>query len=227
VGDGDSSQDARVLARRLRAAGTGTVFDVVYDDEALGTLTLRVPGRHNVLNALGALSSGLALGVTLGEMAPGLERFAGVERRFQRVGEVRGVTVVDDYAHHPTEIVATLAAARAAFPGRRLVAAFQPHLFSRTRDFATEFGEALAAADALYLLEIYPAREQPMAGVTATLIADAVTAAGGALRWRGERDELADALAHGARSGDVVLTMGAGDITRTGPELLERLSATS
>jgi UDP-N-acetylmuramate--alanine ligase len=217
--------DARLVAHRLHAAGTGTGFDVIFDDEPLGTLTLRVPGRHNVLNALGAIGSGLALGATLAEMSPGLEAFLGVERRFERVGDVRGITIVDDYAHHPTEIAATLAAARAAFPGRRIVAAFQPHLFSRTRDFATEFGEALAAADAVYLLEIYPAREKPMPGVTATLIADAVTAAGGVLRWRGARDELADALAAGVCEGDVVLTMGAGDITRTAPELLRRLSA--
>jgi UDP-N-acetylmuramate--alanine ligase len=147
-----------------------------------------------------------------------------VERRFQRVGTVDGITIVDDYAHHPTEIECTLAAARGAYPGRRLVAAFQPHLFSRTRDFAREFGAALAAADALYLAEIYPSREKPIAGVTATLIADAVTAAGGRLAWRGERSQLADALARDVREGDVVLTMGAGDITRTGPELLRRLA---
>ena len=221
------SDDARVVARDLRTLGTGTAFEVVFDDEMLGTVALRVPGRHNVLNALGALSSGLALGVTLSAMAPGLERFAGVERRFQRLGEARGVSVVDDYAHHPTEIVATLAAARAAFPGRRLIAAFQPHLFSRTRDFATEFGEALAAADVVYLLEIYPAREQPMPGVSSALIADAIAAAGGALCWRGERNDLAAALARDVRAGDVVLTMGAGDITRSAAELLHQLGTTS
>ena len=128
----------------------------------LGDVRLHVPGRHNVLNALGALGSGLALGAGVPDMATGLAAFRGVERRFERVGDAGGVAVIDDYAHHPTEISATLAAARSAFPGRRLVAAFQPHLFSRTRDFAREFGDALATADALYLLEIYPAREQPM-----------------------------------------------------------------
>src|SRR5205823_12333529 len=102
-------------------------------------------------------------------MAPGLASVRGAERRFQRLGETRGVLVVDDYAHHPTEIAATLAAARGAFPGRRIVVAFQPHLFSRTRDFAADFGRALAGADAVFLAEIYPAREQPIAGVTSTL----------------------------------------------------------
>jgi len=156
-------------------------------------------------------------------MAPAFSKFAGVGRRFEHVGDARGVRVIDDYAHHPTEIAATLSAARAAFPGRRLVVAFQPHLFSRTRDFATEFGAALAAADLVFLTEIYAAREQPMPGVTAQLIVDAVKAAGGTLSWRGARAELAQALASSARDGDVVLVMGAGDITKTGPELLARL----
>jgi UDP-N-acetylmuramate--alanine ligase len=157
-------------------------------------------------------------------MARGLANFAGAERRFQRLGESLGVLVVDDYAHHPTEIAATLAAARAAYPDHRIVAAFQPHLYSRTRDFATEFGAALAAADAVFLTEIYPAREKPIEGVTSTLVEDALTAAGGSLAWRGERSELADALDANVRTGDLVLTIGAGDITKTGPELLERLS---
>jgi UDP-N-acetylmuramate--alanine ligase len=157
-------------------------------------------------------------------MAPGLAAFGGVDRRFQRLGEARGVAVVDDYAHHPTEIRATLAAARAAFPGRRIIAAFQPHLYSRTRDFAGDFGGALATADTIYLTEIYGAREKPISGVTAALIDGAARDAGRAVTWRGERGALAAALAAGTEPGDVVLTLGAGDITRTGPELLALLS---
>jgi UDP-N-acetylmuramate--alanine ligase len=133
------------------------------------------------------------------------------------------VRVIDDYAHHPTELAATLAAARGAYPGRRVVVAFQPHLYSRTRDFAAEFGAALAASDLLFLTDIYAAREQPIPGVTADLIAEAVKAAGGKLDWRGPRADLAGALAAKVRDGDVVVVMGAGDITRTGPELLERI----
>jgi UDP-N-acetylmuramate--alanine ligase len=218
-------RDARLVARDVRIGAGESAFSVVFDDEVLGDVRLHVPGRHNVLNALGALGSGLALGAGVPDMATGLAAFRGVERRFERVGDAGGVAVIDDYAHHPTEISATLAAARSAFPGRRLVAAFQPHLFSRTRDFAREFGDALATADALYLLEIYPAREQPIPGVSASLIADAMTDRGAAqkLAWRGERHQLAEVLARDVRAGDVVLTMGAGDITRTGPELLERL----
>jgi UDP-N-acetylmuramate--alanine ligase len=220
---GITSPDARLRAVGVRAEGGGSRFDVAYDGVRLGEVVLRVPGRHNVLNALAAIGAGIALGVTVAEMAPGLASFTGVERRFQRLGEARGVTVIDDYAHHPTEIRATLEAARASFPGRRLVAAFQPHLFSRTRDFAADFGHALAAADAVFLTEIYPAREQPIPGVTSDLIEHAMRGAGHAVAWRGERTRLADALAKGVRSGDIVLTIGAGDITKTGAELLDRL----
>jgi UDP-N-acetylmuramate--alanine ligase len=221
----DGQPDARLLARNVRVeADERTWFDVGYDGEPLGALALRVPGLHNVRNALAAIGVGLLLGATLEAMRPGLEAFGGVERRFQRLGAVNGVDVVDDYAHHPTEIEATLAAARAQFPGRRLVAAFQPHLYSRTRDFADAFGRALARADATFLTEIYPAREQPIPGVSAALIADAADAAGRPPTWRGTRADLAEALAAAVRPGDVVLTIGAGDVTRTGPELLARLA---
>ena len=218
------SSDARLVARRIEAHATTSSFDVVYDDELLGRAHLSVPGRHNVLNALAAIGSGLALGASFPDLARGLATFAGAERRFQRLGERAGVIVIDDYAHHPTEIAATLAAARSAYPERRIIIAFQPHLFSRTRDFAREFGSALAQADVVYLTEIYPARERPIEGVTSTLVADALTAAGGHLAWRGQRDAAADALAANVASGDVVLTVGAGDVTKTGPELLERLT---
>ena len=221
----DGWTDARLLARDVSFGDGGARFTAVYDGEALGEVTLLVPGVHNVRNALAALGSGLALGATVPQMAAGLAKFGGVERRFQRLGDAGGVTVVDDYAHHPTEIEATVGAARAAYPGRRLVVAFQPHLFSRTRDFAAEFGRALAMADAVFLCEIYPAREQPIAGVTSTLVADRLAAAGGTLAWRGERPALAEALAKSVKAGDVVFTVGAGDITRTGPELLARLGA--
>jgi UDP-N-acetylmuramate--alanine ligase len=223
---GFDHDDARLVARGLESAEGGSSFDVVFDDELLGRVSLAVPGRHNVLNALAAIGSGLSLGADFVAMVRGLATFAGAERRFQRLGETGGVYVVDDYAHHPTEIAATLAAARAAFPSRRIVAAFQPHLYSRTRDFAKEFGASLAAADAVFLTEIYPAREQPIAGVTSTLVVDALTAAGGRLAWRGERSALADALRERVRDGDLVITIGAGDITKTGPELLARLGRT-
>ena len=222
---GIDSPDARLIARDLRSEEGGSVFTAVCDGREETEIRLRVPGRHNVLNALAALASGHALGVPLAAMAAGLSAFGGVERRFQRLGEARGVAVVDDYAHHPTEIRATLAAARAAYPGRRIIAAFQPHLYSRTRDFAGAFGGALAGADNIYLTEIYGAREKPITGITAALIDGAAREAGRAVTWRGERAALAAALAAGTEPGDVVITLGAGDITRTGPELLALLSA--
>jgi UDP-N-acetylmuramate--alanine ligase len=220
---GIDNPDTRVTAHDVQLSPTGALFGLYYDGKCLGDVAMQVTGLHNVRNALAAISSGLTLGATLPSMLPGLQRFRGVERRFQRIGQAKGVQLVDDYAHHPTEIRATLAAARSAFPEARLVVAFQPHLYSRTRDFAREFGEALATADAVFLTEIYPAREKPIAGVTGTLIQDAVQKSGGNVVWFGERANLADALAQRAQSGDVVLTLGAGDITKTGPELLERL----
>lgn len=221
------SSDARLIAVDVRTEGAGSIFEVEYDDELLGEVELSVPGMHNVLNALAAIASGLALGVTVEAMRPGLAAFCGVERRFQRLGVAGGVDIVDDYAHHPTEIRATLAAARTAYPGRRIVAAFQPHLYSRTRDFAREFGEALAAADAVFVADIYPAREQPIPGVTAALIVDSTREAGGTVEWQGARGLLSAELARAVRGGDVVLTIGAGDITKTGPELLRALAGSA
>jgi UDP-N-acetylmuramate--alanine ligase len=215
---------ARLVADALVLDATGSRFTVRFDGAALGDVQLAVPGLHNVRNALAAIGAGLALGATVPAMAPGLAAFRGVERRFQRLGSERGIDVVDDYAHHPTEVEATIAAARHAFPRRRLVLVFQPHLYSRTRDLQAEFAAALGAADVLLLCDIYGAREKPEPDVTSALIGDRITT--GVLRWRGPRADAA-AAAHGlVQEGDVVLTMGAGDITRTGPELLERLRAT-
>ncbi len=214
---------ARLVARDLVLDAHGARARVEFDGEALGELTLQVPGLHNVRNALAALGAGLMLGARVPDMLPGLARFAGVERRFQRLGVRHDVLVVDDYAHHPTECDATIAAARAAHPERRLVVAFQPHLYSRTRDFAAAFGTALAQADACFLCDIYPAREQPIAGVTSALVADAMRVAGRAPVWAGARAECAAALRAYVRPGDLVVTMGAGDITQVGPVLLEAL----
>src|SRR6266851_3850750 len=147
-------------------------------------------------------------------------QFAGVGRRFERVGEARGVTVVDDYAHHPTEVQATLAAARQAFPRRRLVAVFQPHLFSRTALHGDALGRALAAADLVVVAPIYGAREQPVPGVTADLVARGAARGGAPTTAVRERAGLSAVLAETVRPGDVVFTLGAGDVTRVGPELL-------
>ncbi len=220
---GTSAKEARLVARNIESHGAGSKFDVAYDGAALGSVHLGVPGLHNVRNSLAAIAAGLALGVKLEQLAPGLEGFAGVERRFQRIGEANGVMIIDDYAHHPTEIAATLEAARSAFPGRRIVAAFQPHLYTRTRDFHQEFADALALADIVFLTDLYPAREKAIEGVSSAMIGDPMRAASDGPQWQGPRDDLAAALKNFVKEGDVVLTIGAGDITKTGPELRELL----
>jgi UDP-N-acetylmuramate--alanine ligase len=211
---------------RLVGITHGQSMRVIFDGEPLGNLALQVPGEHNRRNALAALGAGLLLGHSFESLKPGLEAFVGVERRFERKGEAAGVLVIDDYAHHPTEVRATLEAARAAFPERRIVALFQPHLYTRTRDFAGEFGAALAElADVVALTDIYKAREQPIDGVTSDLIASAAARTRRAPDWQGLRADATGALLAMVRPGDLVLTMGAGDVTQVGPELLAALSA--
>ncbi|HUF65949.1 MAG TPA: UDP-N-acetylmuramate--L-alanine ligase [Gemmatimonadaceae bacterium] len=221
---GISSPDARLVATKVRQDGLAQEFEVKFDGKPLGSVRLNVPGTHNVLNALAAIGCGLALGIELGQMRPGLEGFTGVDRRFQRIAATGGVTIVDDYAHHPTEITATLQAARAAFPGARIVAAFQPHLYSRTRDFAEDFAAALSRADVVFLTGIYAAREAPIPGVTSAVVADALERLGHPPRWTGARTDLPAALAQHTQPGDVILTMGAGDITLSAYALRDMLA---
>jgi UDP-N-acetylmuramate--alanine ligase len=214
---------------RLRAVGVvtgpdGTTCEVYEDGEYAGTLRLAVTGIHNLRNALGAAAAARALGVGWEDIRGGLAAFRGVGRRFERLGSRCGVEVVDDYAHHPTEIRATLSAARAAFPGARLVAAFQPHLFTRTRDFRAELGASLAHADAVWVTDVFPAREEPIPGVTGALVADAARAAGAEeVRYVPSLEDLPAALADHLRQGDVLVTLGAGSVERVGGEVLRRL----
>jgi UDP-N-acetylmuramate--alanine ligase len=188
-------------------------------------LSLKVPGLHNLRNAVAALGVVEAMGGKLETAAAALSEFQGVGRRFERLGEFGGVAVVDDYAHHPSELTATLSAARQAFPGRRLVAVFQPHLFSRTAAHGQAMGQALAAADLVIVTEIYASREQPIAGVSGQQVADAAERAGADARFEPTRAEVGRTVYQALRAGDVVLTLGAGDITRVAPELVRWLSA--
>lgn len=184
-----------------------------------------MPGLHNLRNAVAALAAVDALGGPLEPAAGALGEFQGVGRRFERLGEFGGVAVVDDYAHHPSELAATLSAARQAFPGRRLVAVFQPHLYSRTAAHGEAMGEALAVADLVFVTEIYPAREQPIAGVSGQQVAAAAERAGADTRFEPTRANVGRNVYQELRAGDVVLTLGAGDITRVAPELVRWLSA--
>lgn len=232
---------SRVRQRRVWRFGTGvgseiritnlrqeaelTSAEVLFPDGRHVTLRLRVPGLHNIRNATGALGAVVALGGDLDRAVEALGDFRGVGRRFDRLGEAGGVAIVDDYAHHPSELVATLAAARQAYPGRRLVAVFQPHLYSRTQQHGAAMGIALAAADVVVVTEVYAAREQPIAGVSGRQVAEAASQAGATTYFESDRAALGARVASVLAPGDVLLTLGAGDITRLGPELAAHLRA--
>jgi len=193
--------------------------------EPLGTLTLAVPGRHSVLNALGAVAVGLELEVPIAVITSALAEFHGAERRFQVRGVVDGITVVDDYGHHPTEIAAVLAAARAAHP-QRIVVAFQPHRYTRTRDLMAEFATALAGADEVVLTDIYPASEPPIPGVTVEALAAAADAVRATpVRVVARVDAVPAAVSALARPGDLILTLGAGSIAGVASALVAALEA--
>jgi UDP-N-acetylmuramate--alanine ligase len=183
-------------------------------------LVLAVPGLHNVLNATAAFCVALEAGVAPADAARGLAGFHGSARRFDLRGEARGVRVFDDYAHHPTEVVAALTAAREVAGEHRVIAIFQPHLFSRTREFAGEFADALSLADESLVLDIFAAREQPVPGLTSEIITER---APGHVRYVPEGTDAVAEAARAARPGDLVLTVGAGDVTRLGPRLVDRL----
>ncbi|MEJ2188032.1 MAG: UDP-N-acetylmuramate--L-alanine ligase [Acidobacteriota bacterium] len=216
------SEDAEMRLRIVGMDAQGTRFAVFRSGDELGEVFLPLPGRFNALNALAAITVGLELDLDFEGLAEGCRCFTGVSRRFEVRGEAGGVTVVDDYAHHPTELAAVLEAARQALPGRRVVTVFQPHLFSRTRDFAEEFARALLAAEVAIVLPIYPAREKPIEGVDSQLVVEQ------ALRLKHPhvlagpppaeaRRLLEDIL----RPGDVLLTVGAGDVDQVASAWLE------
>jgi UDP-N-acetylmuramate--alanine ligase len=210
----DVALDAGATTCRIREEGVDR-----------GRLALPARGLHNLRNALGAAAAARALGVDWDAIRSALTGFAGVGRRFERLGEAGGVCVVDDYAHHPTEIAATLEAARTSFPRARLVVAFQPHLYSRTRDFHREFGSAVSTADVVWITDVFPAREAPIPGVTGALVAQAARDAGAAEvhYHEADLDDLPATLAPSLREGDVLLTLGAGSVEHVGGEVLRIL----
>jgi len=216
------SADLRVTDVSLR--GLGSTCEAFYLGQRLGTLRLSVPGHHNVLNAAAALAAGLELGMPASELQEGLGTFTGARRRFDARGEAAGVRVFDDYSHHPTEVAVALRTARVVAGEGRVLVAFQPHLYSRTQVFAERFGEALGLADAVVVMEIYGAREDPIPGVTGRTIADAVPLPPERVVFEPSWLAVAGHLLEWARPGDVVLTMGAGDVTQLGPEVLAALA---
>jgi UDP-N-acetylmuramate--alanine ligase len=208
---------------RLRPGG-GAAFEVFHGRRPVGRVESALPGRHNVANALAAFAAAAVLGIPVGVVASVLSRFAGVGRRFEPIGRFRGAPVFSDYAHHPTEIRVTVEAARAAFPGRRIVGVFQPHTFSRTRALFAEFVEALGTLDGLVLGEIYPAREQPRPGdpTGAALFAAVEGQMGGRAVFLPDLSGLGEALAQVAGPDDIILVMGAGDIDEAARRLVKK-----
>ncbi|MFK4101179.1 UDP-N-acetylmuramate--L-alanine ligase [Streptomyces sp. NPDC019531] len=217
------AEDADVRVLSVVPQGLKSEVTVLLDGVEL-TFTVSVPGRHYAHNAVAALAAGVALGVPAAELAPALAAYTGVKRRLQLKGEAAGVQVIDSYAHHPTEMTADLEAMRAAAGDARILVVFQPHLFSRTQELGKEMGEALGLADASVVLDIYPAREDPIPGVTSELIIEAARAAGADVTPVHDKADVPSVVAGMAKAGDLVLTMGAGDVTDLGPLILDRLA---
>lgn len=200
-----------------------TAFDVESGNKNIGRIELSLPGRHNVLNALAAIAVGLELGVDFKDIRTALKRFGGIYRRFQIHGEVNGILVVDDFAHHPRELEATLSAAKSGW-NKRLVAVFQPHLFSRTLELADQFGRSLLGAETAIVLPIYPAREEPMEGVTSHLIYQAAHDHGHKdVHYLEDKTKTVEFVKGVVKSGDIVLVLGAGDVYRLVPEIIAGL----
>jgi UDP-N-acetylmuramate--alanine ligase len=212
-------------ASEVETKGLSTSFRVNKAGVELGRLGIQVPGRHNILNALAALATGLELGASFADASAALKDFSGAQRRFQVRGQAGGVTVVDDYAHHPTEVAATLAAARGALEGKgRLLVAFQPHLYSRTQALYQDFAASLQAADEVFLCDIFPAREVPIPGVSTQLIVDSLASRGfGGTHFKAKREDLVPEVLAALKPGDLFLTAGAGNIHEVGDLVLKSL----
>lgn len=217
-----SHPEAQFRVAQVELTASSSQALVEYKGTYLGRLALTVPGKHNVENAVGALAACLELGLSFAQAADALAEFQGAKRRFQLLGTAGGVKVVDDYAHHPTEIMATLAAARQLQP-KTLWAVFQPHRFTRTKQLHQEFGKAFFAADRVIVSDIYAAGESPIPGVSSQLIIDALRANGVPVFYFPQQEEIVRFLLEQVQAGDLVLTLGAGDIWKTGQQLLARL----
>lgn len=219
-----TSRQAEIRAENVRQNGMQTRFTVVRHGNTLGDIELQTPGLHNVRNALAALAVALELDIDFEKIRSGLAKFTGVQRRFHKIGEVNDILVIDDYAHHPTEVVATLEAAYEGWEDRRIVAVFQPHLYSRTRDFKEGFARAFFNADVLVVTDVYGARETPIEGVSGQMIADLASRYGHRnVHYVPDKEQLPEFLAELARPGDTIITMGAGDIWRVSRRLVQVL----
>jgi UDP-N-acetylmuramate--alanine ligase len=214
---------ADIQAVDIRHKDNMSTFTVVRDGTDLGQITIQVPGNHNVQNSLAAIAVGLQLGVPFEKVRAGIEKFSGVYRRWEKKGDVKGITLYDDYAHHPTECRATLAGVKAGWR-RRVVCVFQPHLYTRTRDFYEEFGKSFLLSDVLIVTDVYPAREEAIQGISGELIVNAAKRFGHKdAQYVPDKKQVADHLVSIVKSGDIVITMGAGDIWKFGEEFLKKM----
>ncbi len=218
------SESADFCARDIRRSGTMMVFDALFRGEPLGTFSIPVPGVHNVLNGLAAIAAAREVQIPLPAIADAMRGFSGIQRRFELKGEARGIRVYDDYGHHPAEVRATLKAARECFPDRKLSVLFQPHRYTRTRDHLEEFAESFGDIDVLYLMDIYPAGERPIEGIDSGRLLGVMKARGlkNAIHVRDKRDIIGRLLSD-LKPGDVLMTLGAGNVYAIGEELLREL----
>jgi UDP-N-acetylmuramate--alanine ligase len=216
------SEQADFRANNIRMKNGRTIYDCYYRNDMLGDIELGLLGNHNVVNSLSVVAVALELGMSFDSIRDGFADFKGVGRRIEKIGEINGITVIDDYGHHPTEIKATLAAVRNL--GRRIVVIFQPHRYTRTHLLWEDFGKAFGFADEIFLTEIYPAGEEPIEGVSSKLIADSIMKnEGREARIISKFEEIPDNVIGILKKGDIVLTLGAGDIYKAGPMILEAL----
>lgn len=217
---------AQVRATNIDINHFYSSFTVINENKILGSIKLQAPGEHNVKNALAAVAVGLELDIDFKDIKSGLERFQGVFRRFQLKADKDEVIVIDDYAHHPTEVQATLGAARKGWRDRRIVAVFQPHLYSRTQDLFKEFGQSFFDAEVCVITDVYPSREEPIEGVSGKLVADAAKEHGHRkVHYVKDKTELPEKLKEIVEPGDVIITMGAGDIYKYGEEFVKELES--
>ena len=218
------SSQGDIIARNVEFSARGSEFDVYLSTGLLGRVRLQLPGNHNVQNALAAVAVGLELEIPFATIQKALQEFSGINRRFEIKTEINDILVVDDYGHHPTEIEVTLKGARSGWPERRIVAVFQPHLYSRTRDFYREFARSFFQADVLVVTDVYPAREAPIEGVSGKLIADTAIAMGHKqVHYIADKSEIAGRVIEFAQPGDMIITIGAGDIWKVANVLVDKL----
>jgi UDP-N-acetylmuramate--alanine ligase len=220
------SPQADLQARDIAGKGLKSQFEVLHQGRALGKIVLSLPGEHNVNNALASIAIGLELGIEFNTIKAALEEAEGVQRRLEIKGQTKAMTVMDDYGHHPTEIKTTLSALAQGWPGRRKIVTFQPHRYTRTRALFDDFARSFYQADVLLVMPIYAASEQPIEGVDSRKLCESIQAHGHKdVHYVADKEEAVDLLADLTSSGDVVLTLGAGDVYRVGEMLLDRFNA--